>query len=196
MRARRRHGAGSEATKRPPSAASTAPLFTLLHEDWESHGRSWVHPGFHALAIHRVEYWATSRPSVPAKLVRFVAKAINRVIIRDLYGTDIAHDSVFGRGVQIGHHQGVIVVGGVVVGDGTLIRHNVTLGFRRPNATTEVPYLGRDVQVSPGAQLLGPITVGDGARVGPNAVVLVDVPPRATVHPQPIFIEQPASSTL
>jgi serine O-acetyltransferase len=126
----------------------------------------------------------------------FVAKVFNRVIIRNVYGTDISQEALIGRRVAIAHHQGVIIDGRAVVGDGTVLRHNVTLGFLRSDAARgDVPHLGRDVQVSPGAQILGPITIGDGARVGPNTVVTVDVAAGATVFPEPARIEDVRNRT-
>jgi serine O-acetyltransferase len=181
---------------RDPDVVTSAPLLTLLREDLRRHAGSWVHPGFHALVVYRIGHWASSRTSPAAAVVGLLAKFVNRLIIRNVYGMEIAHDAVIGRRVAIAHHQGVIINGHAVVGDGTVLRHNVTLGFLRNDAAKQdVPHLGRDVQVSPGAQILGPITVGDGARIGPNTVVTVDVPAGATVFPDPVRIEDVRSPT-
>jgi serine O-acetyltransferase len=85
-----------------------------------------------------------------------------------------------GEGVQLGYCGiGVVVAPGVSVGPRTFLCQNVTLG-ERPDAPG-VPRVGADVLVGSGAMVLGPVTVGDHAEIGANAVVLEDVPPGAVV---------------
>jgi serine O-acetyltransferase len=80
-------------------------------------------------------------------------------------------------GVYFPHGQ-VVIDGLVVVGSGTVLFPWVTLGLTA--GETVGPNIGRDVHIGTGAKLLGPITVGDGAQIGANAVVLSDVPAGAT----------------
>jgi serine O-acetyltransferase len=67
-----------------------------------------------------------------------------------------------------------------VIGDGCIIRQNVTLGNRHPDRPFDAPVLGRHVNVGAGAVILGNVHIGDRAAIGANAVVLSDVPPGAT----------------
>ena len=85
-----------------------------------------------------------------------------------------------GAGVELGYGGvGVIVAPGVTVGPRTFLCQNVTLG-ERPDAPG-VPRVGANVLVGAGAMVLGPVTIGDHAEIGANAVVTEDVPPGAVV---------------
>ena len=85
-----------------------------------------------------------------------------------------------GDGVELGYGGvGVVVAPGVSVGPRTFLCQNVTLG-ERPDAPG-VPRVGANVMVGAGATVLGPVTIGDHAEIGANALVLEDVPPGAVV---------------
>ena len=91
--------------------------------------------------------------------------------------SEIALDARLGTGLALPHPIGIVIHRRAVVGENCMIMHNVTLGTRGPGSG--VPTLGRGVDVGPGAQILGAVTIGDGAQIGANAVVTRDVPPRA-----------------
>jgi len=180
------------------SVASTAPLRELLAEDFRLHYRSLVHPGLHALVIYRIGHWALSQPKAVRMPVKILHRVINRLLIQNLYGTEIADDANIGRRVLIAHHLGVQIPSFGVVGDDSIIRHNVTLGLTDPSASREqVPRIGRRVELGAGATVLGPISIGDGARIGPHAIVMVNVPPGATAFSQParILLVQPETES-
>lgn len=90
---------------------------------------------------------------------------------------------IIGRGADFGprfvliHATGVVINGGVRGGSGVHLEHEVTIGAEK----REAPRLGNDVLVGAGAKIIGSVTVGDGARVGANAVVVHDVPAHTTV---------------
>lgn len=181
-----RHGVG------PGEAASTAPLWTLLREDFQRHSRSVVHPGLHALVVHRVGHWGLSQPAPVRRAVKIAHRLVNRLVIQNVYGTEIADEAVIGRRVAIGHHQAVQIPAFAVIGDDATLRSGITLGFTSGDAPREaVPHIGRDVSIGPGAVLLGAITVGDGATIGPNAIVSVDVPAGASAFAPPARIMKP-----
>lgn len=97
------------------------------------------------------------------------------IITGQLY---IGNPVVIRPGVHLAHGQ--IVIDGIVeVGSGVTVFPFVTIGLRAPERVG--PRIGRAVKIGSGAKVLGPITVGDGARIGANAVVLEDVPEGATV---------------
>jgi serine O-acetyltransferase len=77
--------------------------------------------------------------------------------------------------------MGVVIGETAEVGDDSTLYHGVTLGGTSWNKGKRHPTLGRGVVVGAGAKILGPIVIGDGAKVGSNAVVVKDVPPEATV---------------
>jgi serine O-acetyltransferase len=158
-------------------------LGRLIREDWETHDCALSMPGLHGLVLHRLIVWADANPGVPGTLVRLAYGVINRLLVRNVYGLEISRTTVIGRRLRIGHHQGVILGNGVVLGDDCLLRQNVTLGLARDDDDVrESPRVGDGVQFGAGAVVVGPITVGDGARIGPLAVVTRDVPPGATVR--------------
>ena len=93
-------------------------------------------------------------------------------------GSNIAPGAVIARSVRFPHLNGVVIHATSRVGEDCIIMQQVTLGQL---ASGDGPQVGRGVYIGAGAKVLGPITIGDGARIGANAVVLADVPPRATV---------------
>lgn len=174
------------------SAASTAPLRVLLVEDFQRHDTSWVHPGLHALWVHRIGHWGLSRPRLVRTTVKVLHRLVNRLVIQNLYGTEISDEAFIGRRVRLGHPLGVQIPGFSVIGDESVLRNNVTLGFTgTTSAREDVPSLGRRVELGVGACLLGRITVGDGAKIGPHAIVTMDVPAGATAFSPPARIMKP-----
>ncbi|WP_216699444.1 serine O-acetyltransferase [Actinotalea ferrariae] len=114
---------------------------------------------------------------------------VARVLVVNLYGIEIPPDVVVGRRLRLPHPHGIVIVPGSVVGDDCLLRHNVTLGLASPTGVGR-PTLGNRVQLGPGATVMGGISVGDDTLIGPNALVIRDVPansrvvaPVATVRP-------------
>jgi serine O-acetyltransferase len=131
------------------------------------------YPGFHALQIHRLAhgFWRLRL----LWLARFVSHCA-----RFLTGIEIHPGARIGRRVFIDHGMGVVIGETAELGDECTLYHGVTLGGTTWNKGKRHPTLARGVVVGAGAKLLGPIFVGEGARVGSNAVVVKDVPPRAT----------------
>ena len=140
------------------------------------------YPGLHALWWHRIAHVLyRHRLYFPARLISHLA--------RWLTGVEIHPGATIGRGVFIDHGMGVVIGETAVVGDHTVIYHGVTLGATgKPYAGRRHPVIGRHVMLGAGAKVLGPITVGDGARVGAGAVVVRPVPPGATVVGVPAHI--------
>jgi serine O-acetyltransferase len=145
---------------RDPAARSTWEVLTC-------------YPGFHALLIHRLahRFWRMK--------MRWLARFVSH-ISRFLTGIEIHPGAKIGRRVFIDHGMGVVIGETAELGDDCTLYHGVTLGGTTWNKGKRHPTLGRGVVIGAGAKLLGPIVVGDGARVGSNAVVVKDVPPAAT----------------
>lgn len=101
------------------------------------------------------------------------------VTIRLMFSAEIPSTCTIGDRVQIKHGGlGVVIHDNAVIGDDTIIFHNVTIGGREKLGT---PVIGKHVYIGCGACVLGNVRIGDGARIGANAVVLEDVEPGATV---------------
>ncbi len=132
------------------------------------------YPGFHAVTAHRAIH-ALHRAGVPL-LPRFLAH-----LVRFATGIEIHPGATLGAGLFIDHGMGVVVGETAEVGENCTIYHGVTLGGTSLQRTKRHPTLGNEVVVGSGAAVLGAISVGDGARIGANSVVVKDVPAHATV---------------
>ena len=147
--------------ERDPAARSTWEVLTC-------------YPGLHALVWHRV---------VVNRLWRFGARWLARWLAhwsRWLTGIEIHPGANIGRRVFIDHGMGIVVGETAEIGDDCTLYHGVTLGGTSWNKGKRHPTLGRSVVIGAGAKILGPLLIGDGAKVGSNAVVVRDVPPGAT----------------
>ncbi len=139
------------------------------------------YPGFHALLVHRIAHWLWgARCKWLARLTSHVG--------RFLTGIEIHPGASVGRRFFIDHGMGVVIGETAEVGDDCTLYHGVTLGGTSWNKGKRHPTLGNGVVIGAGAKILGPITVGDGARVGSNAVVVKSVPPGATAIGIPAHI--------
>jgi serine O-acetyltransferase len=98
-----------------------------------------------------------------------------------LTGIEIHPGARIGRRIVIDHGDGVVIGETAELGDDVLIYHQVTLGGTSLVGGKRHPTVGNGVILGAGAKVLGPIMVGEGARVGANAVVVSDVPAGATV---------------
>jgi serine O-acetyltransferase len=132
------------------------------------------YPGIHARLIHRLAHalwrggWTLT--------ARFVSH-----IGRWLTGIEIHPAAVIGRRLLIDHGMGVVIGETAVIGDDVTLYQQVTLGGVSLDPGKRHPTVEDGVVIGAGAAVLGPLTVGKGARVGSNAVVLKDVPAGATV---------------
>jgi serine O-acetyltransferase len=100
----------------------------------------------------------------------------------------IGRGAEFGPGFVLIHSTGVVISGKVRGGSNILIEHQVTLGAEK----RQTPQLGSDIFIGAGAKIIGPVSIGDNARIGANAVVLRDVPPNCTVAGIPAEIVRTA----
>jgi serine O-acetyltransferase len=132
------------------------------------------YPGLHAILIHRL-----ARALWEAEL-KWLGRLISH-IGRWLTGIEIHPGATIGHRFFIDHGMGVVIGETAEIGDDCTLYHGVTLGGTSWNKGKRHPMLGRGVVVGAGAKILGPITIGDGARVGSNAVVVKEVPAGATV---------------
>ena len=132
------------------------------------------YPGVHALIFHRAAHALWRRGLLT--LARFVSH-----LSRMLTGIEIHPGATIGRRVFIDHGMGVVIGETSEVGDDCTIYQGVTLGGTSLHPGKRHPTLEAGVVVGAGAKVLGGFTVGAGARVGSNSVVVKEVPPGATV---------------
>ena len=133
-----------------------------------------IYPGVQAIALHRVAHalWQRGWRYLP-RWISFVARGLTQV--------DIHPGARVGARCFIDHGAGVVIGETAEIGDDVTLYHGVTLGGTTWRAGKRHPTLGHHVVVGAGAKILGPITVGDGARVAANSVVIEAVPAGATV---------------
>lgn len=117
--------------------------------------------------------------TVRQKLLRAPLSLIYRWLFRhcrNVYGIELPYSAQVGQRVVIEHQGGIVIHGASIIGDGCIIRQGCTLGLRRINEPNAAPILEANVELGAGAVVLGQIRIGCGARIGANAVVLIDVP--------------------
>jgi serine O-acetyltransferase len=142
------------------------------------------YPGLHALLLHRLAHWSWRHG------LRWLGRFVSH-IARFVTGIEIHPGATIGRRVFIDHGMGVVIGETAEVSDDCTIYQGVTLGGTSlARGAKRHPTLGRGVIVGANSQVLGGFTVGDGARVGSNAVVLKAVPPGATAVGNPARILQ------
>ncbi len=133
-----------------------------------------LYPGFHAVLLHWLAHWFWSHGL--KWLGRFTSQ-----IARFMTGIEIHPGATLGRRVFIDHGMGIVIGETAEVGDDCTLYQGVTLGGTSWNKGKRHPTLGPKVVVGAGAKIIGPIYVGEGAKVGSNAVVVKPVPAGATV---------------
>jgi len=135
-------------------------------------------PGIHAVLSHRVSHALHEQgvPLVPRGLA---------LLTRAVTGIEIHPAAEIGEGLFIDHGAGVVVGETAKIGDNVTLYQGVTLGGTGMATGKRHPTVEDNVTIGSGAKLLGPITVGHGAKVGANTVVINDVPPNTTVVGNP-----------
>jgi serine O-acetyltransferase len=132
------------------------------------------YPGVHAIVAHRLAHalWRVR--------LRLLARIVSQVA-RWLTGIEIHPGARIGKRFFIDHGMGVVIGETAEIGDDCTLYHGVTLGGTTWQRKKRHPTLGNNVVVGAGAKVLGPITIGNDARIGSNSVVVKDVPAGATV---------------
>ncbi len=155
------------ALERDPAARSVGRVDLLL-----------TYGGVQALLSHRVSH-ALHEAGVPLlpRLLAYLTTAVT--------GVEIHPAARIGRGLFIDHGAGVVIGETAEVGDDVTIYQGVTLGGTGFARGKRHPTVGNEVMIGAGAALLGPIEIGDRAKIGANSVVIHDVPPNSTVVGNP-----------
>jgi serine O-acetyltransferase len=164
-------------------------LVLQLREDWRSHFLDWTLPGFRAVAVYRFGKWvqAESGSGIVRGPIAYLARRLHLAMfryVRNHYGIELPLTANLGRRVQIGHQSGIVIHPYATIGDDCIIRQNVTIGAWS-SERSEAPTVGNHVEFGAGSSILGAVTIGDGARIGPHAVVMTDVPAGAMVFVNP-----------
>ena len=169
---------GSLRTEAPIQEYGPTPLWSPLWEDiarlrendpgLRALIRGLLSQGFQALIVYRIFRWFYER-RIPTQPIRFLAERFIEITT----GISIPVQARIGRGLRIHHFGGIVFHPGTVVGEHCTVYHGVTLGDL--GACGGPPCVGDHVVIGTGAKLLGDIRIGNGCRIGANAVVLTSV---------------------
>jgi len=157
----------SAARDRDPAARAAGTAEILL-----------TYPGVHAILAHRISH-ALHEVGMP------IAPRLLSNASRIVTGVEIHPAARIGRDFFVDHGSGVVVGETAEIGDRVTLFQGVTLGGTGFATGKRHPTVEDNVTIGSGAKLLGPITVGHGAKIGANSVVIHDVPPNTTVVGNP-----------
>jgi serine O-acetyltransferase len=132
--------------------------------------------GAWAVVEYRFRRWTRTVEPRPLRLMLAPVALLTKKVVEVATGISISTEASFGRGFYIGHFSGIVVGGGVRVGENCNLGHGVTLGDHQGS-----PVVGDCVYFAAGAKVFGPITIGDEVAVGANAVVSESVPSNSAV---------------
>lgn len=132
------------------------------------------YPGLHAVWFHRLAHWLWTHEL-------FFLGRLTSHLGRFLTGIEIHPGAKIGKRFFIDHGMGVVIGETAEIGDDVTLYHGVTLGGVTWDKVKRHPTLEDKVVIGSGAKVLGPFTVGRGAKIGSNSVVVKEVPPNATV---------------
>jgi serine O-acetyltransferase len=162
-------------------------MFDNLRRDmmkYEDIGGWYTNPGFWIVAIFRFGNWADALPNIFLRIPMWV---LYRLVKLPFSGFHVhlwagRRGPRIGAGLQLNHPTNIMIGDGVEIGENCLIFHDVTLGTGQIPGK---PKIGNNVDIYPGARILGGITIGDYSMVGANCVVTRDVPPESIVLSAP-----------
>ena len=133
-----------------------------------------TYSGFHAVRMHRLaHFFYVHRYKLLARIISQLSRFFT--------GIEIHPGAKLGEGVFIDHGAGVVIGETAEIGNNVVIYQGVTLGGTGKDKGKRHPTIEDNVMISAGATVLGPFTVGKGAKIGAGSVVLREVPPNATV---------------
>lgn len=132
------------------------------------------YPGLHAIWFHRLSHrlWKSG--------LKLIARGLSQ-LARSLTGIEIHPGATIGNNFFIDHGMGVVIGETAEVGDNVTLYHGVTLGGTSSEKVKRHPTLENNVVVGAGAKVLGAIVIGEGSRIGANAVVVKSAPPNSVI---------------
>ncbi len=166
------------AAARAKANAAGPGFWATLRGDIRRHDGRFLQRSVIGLTVYRIGVWAQAQPAYVRVPVTKIYGIVDK-LIRPITGIHMYRTALVGDDLHIIHAEAPISIHpDAVIGDRVGIMHNVTIG-----ETVELegaPIIGNDVFIGVGAVILGPVIVGDGARVAANSLVITDVPPNST----------------
>ena len=167
--------------------------FRELRDLWREDikvNQGFLRPGAQALVMYRLGVWQMGLRSRVLRGIVSRAYRFLHVAVRNYYGIELCATAQIGRRLFIAHQSGIVLHPQLIAGDDCVIRQGVPLGFAdlargRRMVGQRGPVMGSRVEIGAGAVIVGPITIGDDVKIGPNAVVMRSVPSRSIVTAPP-----------
>ncbi|WP_109314015.1 serine O-acetyltransferase [Ruegeria sp. AU67] len=185
----------------PETAAATQicdlrELYDYIREDKKVNDNSIFRPGFQAMAVYRFGVW---RQGISPRWFRILLSFMYRIMyvfVRNVYGIELPSTAIIGRRLRVAHQNSIVVHPEAVIGDDCMIRQGVSIGISRVARSGDnqrvAPMLGNRVEVGANATIIGPVSIGSDVAIGPNTVVIADIPDNSIVMvPLPRVIPRP-----
>jgi serine O-acetyltransferase len=164
-------------------------MFKNIRGDLQAYDGKWGAQGFWAMVVYRFGRWRYGvRPAVVRKFFSLIYHVLFK-LVQIITGIQMPCEVNVGHNFIIDHFGGIIISGYAKFGDNCRVRNGVVIGIRRVGEKT-APTIGNNVDIGAGANLLGPIHIGDNVLIGANAVVLCDVPDNSIAVGVPAVIRQ------
>jgi len=160
-------------------------MFEKIRDDYAIHGRRLTNPALWAMVVYRFGQWVDNIRFRPARWGLGKVYGLLMVFSPLVTGVHIDRRLKVGKGFHIIHFGGIHIHPRATIGSRCGVMHNVTIGT---NMGEDVPVIGDDVFIGAGATILGRVTIGAGARIASNSLVINDVPPRAVAMGVPAKI--------
>jgi serine O-acetyltransferase len=168
-------------------------MFKQLRSDYRRHNKSILNPAFWAICNYRFGKRVMRIKFVPLRWILSKIYGFNLWITLITIGTRLLREIKIGEDFHIIHPWNIHIHPDTVIGDRCGIMHEVTIGTNmRPGA----PVIGNDVFIGPGAKILGKITIGNGATIAANSLVIKDVPPYSVAIGVPAKIRKRKYSVI
>lgn len=129
--------------------------------------------------FRQAQSWRNRRGPL-SRLMFVLVGGSYKAVTEGIMGIELPVSTEVGPGLRLRHGVGLVVNPATVIGANVMLRHGVTLGNRR--TARDCPVIEDDVEIGAGTVIIGDIRIGRGAKIGPNAVVVHDVPPGAVVY--------------
>jgi serine O-acetyltransferase len=157
---------------------SLGELRATLEADFTRHHRSLRELGLYVAGMYHFGVWASGRRTAAGRWLGSRLYGVGSLLVELGTGCHIDRGTRVGDGLHVVHAHGVRVHPNAVIGARCGIMNDVTIGLSHSD---EAPRIGDDVFIGAGAKILGPVTIGNGAIVAANTLVITDVPAGATI---------------
>ena len=153
-------------------------MFEQMRSDYKRHDSSLLNPALWAVLNYRFGVWALKLQFFPLRWLASKIYGLNLFFILLTSGIRLYREVKIGEDFHLIHSGNTSIHPKSIIGARCGIQQDVTIGNN--NDRDGAPIIGNDVFIGAGAKVLGPVTVGDGARIAANSLVITDVPPKAT----------------